>query len=89
MGHGRKFKQMLSMLGRVKNSHYPSCYLLMGTAKDRFSVTVEVMTTRLTEPDARVRKSFLHWIIAQAAFTVGFTVLDGTKVSVEMLFIFY
>ena len=57
--------------------------LLMGTAKDRLSVTMEVLTTRLTEPETRARKSFLYYLIHPGT-ALDFTVLDGTKVSVEI-----
>ena len=36
-----------------------SNYLLMGTAKDRLSVTIEVMTKRLTEPETRANTLWL------------------------------
>ena len=63
-----------------------SNYLLMGTAKDRLSETMELMTTRLTEPENRVRKYFLYCSIHPGA-TLDFTILDRIKVSVEMSFI--
>ena len=60
----------------------------MGTAKDRHSVTMEVMTTYLTELKTRSRKSFVYCSIHPGA-ALDSTVLDGTKVSVEMSFIFH
>ena len=62
-----------------------SSYLLMGTAKDGLSVTMEVMTTRLTEPEKGPKSRFsIKSVHPDAAKEKK----DRTKVNVEMSFIF-
>ena len=64
-----------------------SNYLLMVTAKDGLSVTMEVMITRLTEPENRARKSFLAQFTLAPLLILQFSTEQNQ--SVKLSFIIY
>ena len=57
-----------------------SNYLLIGTAKDRLSVTMEVMTTRLTEPENAFRKLFVYILLIVVCLYVTLMLRNAIKI---------